>query len=572
MKPTAFRITIPCLVASVLAASGPLSAQGGLDPGAPGIPDCVTLCEGRMIERCVAPDGTIDPQCAEDAKRDFDFEGCVRDCEAQNGGFDPEVVACQGSCFDVYANALSGCVDATTQEIDADCVVASDTAFVECFVACGDVPWLPDLGACAAPCVETYETAAAACEGSPDGNGLTCFRNERAAFGSCLGSCGLWLIAIDDLCTRRCETEFQAALDACGLEPNGGLIDPADQECVTNAHLAFQSCLEGCGIVIPDEIRCASECDEALKVRLADCQGDLECEQAALANYSGCLEGCGIVVPPIPEPDPCLSRCDLAYQESVRSCYDPATGVVDAECLRQVDASYLACLEGCGIILPEPPPDGNGCTAACDLAYRLSIEKCFTVTDPANGLVDVDQECAAAADAAYLVCLEGCGVQPEPLPGDPAFPGGACDQACGAEILDKLFDCAAENGGAVNADCLVAAGNAFNDCLAGCQDQAGERVLGALARSASQPFLRGDADRNGTIEITDAIQVLSFLFLGGATPACEDAADGNDDGVLNLTDAIAILRSLFLGSGPLPAPAASPGLDPTPDGLGCAGG
>ena len=89
-------------------------------------------------------------------------------------------------------------------------------------------------------------------------------------------------------------------------------------------------------------------------------------------------------------------------------------------------------------------------------------------------------------------------------------------------------------------------------------------------------FHRGDADQNGELELTDAIQILGYLFLGTSTrvPECEDAGDADDSGVIELTDAIRILGYLFLGTSIIPAPGApeSPcGPDPTTenDPLGC---
>jgi hypothetical protein len=84
------------------------------------------------------------------------------------------------------------------------------------------------------------------------------------------------------------------------------------------------------------------------------------------------------------------------------------------------------------------------------------------------------------------------------------------------------------------------------------------------------PFVRGDSNGDATVNITDARHALNYLFLRGATPPCLDAADANDDGKLNITDPIAILILLFRGGSPLPPPA-TPGLDPTADGLDCAG-
>jgi len=91
-------------------------------------------------------------------------------------------------------------------------------------------------------------------------------------------------------------------------------------------------------------------------------------------------------------------------------------------------------------------------------------------------------------------------------------------------------------------------------------------------KAFSQPsatFVRGDADGNGAVNLTDVIATLGHLFQSGPAPACEDAADADDSGTLNLTDAITTLRSLFQGAGPLPPPYPESGFDPTPDGLPC---
>ena len=80
-------------------------------------------------------------------------------------------------------------------------------------------------------------------------------------------------------------------------------------------------------------------------------------------------------------------------------------------------------------------------------------------------------------------------------------------------------------------------------------------------------FKRGDADDDGQTNIADAILVLGFLFGGGPTPTCQDAADCNDDGSVNIADAIALLGHLFGGTGNLPAPFPGCGTDDKPDTL-----
>jgi hypothetical protein len=82
-------------------------------------------------------------------------------------------------------------------------------------------------------------------------------------------------------------------------------------------------------------------------------------------------------------------------------------------------------------------------------------------------------------------------------------------------------------------------------------------------------FIRGDADSSGQMDLTDAIAVLNFLFLGGPPPLCDDAADADDSGEISITDGIRILGRLFLGDRELPAPSDQPGQDPTPDLLSC---
>ena len=68
----------------------------------------------------------------------------------------------------------------------------------------------------------------------------------------------------------------------------------------------------------------------------------------------------------------------------------------------------------------------------------------------------------------------------------------------------------------------------------------------------------------------DAIAILQY-GLGTAAPRCADAADADDDGSVGIDDAVYLLRALFR-RGPLPpAPFARPGLDPTEDGIDCAG-
>ena len=89
------------------------------------------------------------------------------------------------------------------------------------------------------------------------------------------------------------------------------------------------------------------------------------------------------------------------------------------------------------------------------------------------------------------------------------------------------------------------------------------------------PFRRGDHDGSGLADITDALNLLGFLFLGTTPPICLDASDFDNSGAADITDALILLGHLFLGSpNALPAPGTTvcgldpdtpqPGIDPIP--------
>jgi formylglycine-generating enzyme required for sulfatase activity len=93
--------------------------------------------------------------------------------------------------------------------------------------------------------------------------------------------------------------------------------------------------------------------------------------------------------------------------------------------------------------------------------------------------------------------------------------------------------------------------------------------VGFRIAAGVQPFRRGNVNGDKTVDISDAIATLSYLFLGHAPPTCLSAADTNDDGALDISDGVTLLSYLFVGQASLPPPFAECGLDPTADGLSC---
>ena len=81
-------------------------------------------------------------------------------------------------------------------------------------------------------------------------------------------------------------------------------------------------------------------------------------------------------------------------------------------------------------------------------------------------------------------------------------------------------------------------------------------------------FRRGDVGGDGRLDVTDALQLLRFLFRRNTEISCRKAADINDDGRVNVVDAVGLARHLF--AEPLTRALLSDcGLDRTPDSLSC---
>jgi len=121
--------------------------------------------------------------------------------------------------------------------------------------------------------------------------------------------------------------------------------------------------------------------------------------------------------------------------------------------------------------------------------------------------------------------------------------------------------------------------NGTDDDGDGAVDCLDSDCAGNVACPTGKQIHRGDTDQNNLLQLTDAIQILGYLFLGTPglkVPDCLDAADADDNGKVELTDAVRILAFLFLGGPPPASPGPPPeacGTDTTDDAggvdLGC---
>lgn len=91
--------------------------------------------------------------------------------------------------------------------------------------------------------------------------------------------------------------------------------------------------------------------------------------------------------------------------------------------------------------------------------------------------------------------------------------------------------------------------------------------MGALPpiSSPAATFIRGDGNRDSTADVADAVVILLWLFAEYRSDLCADALDVDDSGTIEISDPIYLLRYLFLGGPPPPPPFPEPGLDPTPE-------
>jgi hypothetical protein len=74
---------------------------------------------------------------------------------------------------------------------------------------------------------------------------------------------------------------------------------------------------------------------------------------------------------------------------------------------------------------------------------------------------------------------------------------------------------------------------------------------GAVIRTIHYPFIRGDANGDGVISVSDIVYLINYLFINGPAPVPLEAGDANCDGVVSVSDVVYLINYLFAG-GPAP--------------------
>lgn len=85
-------------------------------------------------------------------------------------------------------------------------------------------------------------------------------------------------------------------------------------------------------------------------------------------------------------------------------------------------------------------------------------------------------------------------------------------------------------------------------------------------------FIRGDCNGDTQVQLTDAVCLLQWLFVGGAGPGCLAAANVDGAGAVRVTDPVHLLSHLFFAGPPPPGPypGCGPGTVEADRELGCA--
>ena len=440
---------------------------------------------------------------------------------------DPCFEAC-GSKVDTFFNECPGDPES--------CALRAAELFDECVLNCA-----PPFGPDDCGCFETYEEAFLGCE-SPDLDPFEqgrCYSAVDGELCKCMSGCldepDLCdlppLVAPPLGCDEFCELSSQDAAFRCAAAGR------SPEECSAVLANLRDDCLQICEEVSTrTQAQCARECTQSARDLLQRCAEEGEdadvCRERANELIQGCLSRCGRDI-----DRSCGRSCSDEASSFLAECV--AAGLPQLECVRQSNEFLSACVARC---------DGSEaqsftCEGGCEVLERLMQRECLL-------LGGVAEECTALSDRVQLECTSFC---------ESGAPG-AGTEACGQLAEELRADCSRE---LPSEACNEIAEQFLRDC----------QIAGATPAEEPpgrhEPFVRGDAQADGVIDISDAIAVIDHLFKLSDAP-CEDAADANDSGTIDVADALYLVKYLTDGGPAPPPPNDDPGFDPTADALLCA--
>jgi hypothetical protein len=79
-------------------------------------------------------------------------------------------------------------------------------------------------------------------------------------------------------------------------------------------------------------------------------------------------------------------------------------------------------------------------------------------------------------------------------------------------------------------------------------DPYGEKDICQFQVDVAPPeYICGDANSDYAVNVSDAVHIVNFVFIGGDSPSPYFAADANCDGDVNVSDAVWIINYVFVG-------------------------
>jgi len=76
--------------------------------------------------------------------------------------------------------------------------------------------------------------------------------------------------------------------------------------------------------------------------------------------------------------------------------------------------------------------------------------------------------------------------------------------------------------------------------------QGGKYVLMGGFWSAFTYFVAGDANNDETVNVSDVVYLINYLFIGGPPPVAFPSGDVNCDGKINASDVVYLINYLFI--------------------------
>ena len=518
------------------------------DDDRPEPPTCEERCEraANSVRMSCLEAGNSDEEC--DAQAAEHLEACLGRCDGPSGP--PE---CGERCAAARERVLEGCLARGGDE--DDCAVIAERVASECGRHCeGVVP--PD---CNSRCERGVRGIRSACEAA-GASAEECHERVAAFLEGCRGGCAE-PPPPPPTCEERCARRAEARRTAC--EAAGG----DEAECDAHAADSLAACEARCdGPDRPEPPTCEDRCERGAERVFAACiaedRDEEECRAEADAVLDVCLVRCNHG-----DPLPCDERCAQIARELNVRCQE--AGGEEDECTELSNRALERCMRGCdggeSPDRPEPPTCEERCSNAAERLAAACTERGGNEEECADLVAKFSTRC-------HSVCERGQG-------GDDGDGGGAglglsspmlSEQLCAEKAVELLSECV--GAGLDTVECERFSQRFEQTCVVVLPSQVDDWYeLAALA--PPRPFTRGDANRDGVVDIADPVNTLNGIFLGSSTAFeidCLDRLDSNDDGDVDISDGIFTLLWLFVGGEKPPAPGPfGLGHDPTFDLISC---